>query len=51
MNRTFRLILVAIIGLVELISIIATLATFDQPVAEFGYNVGPDGVTVMALIS
>ena len=49
MNRTFRLVLVAIIGVVELISIIATLATFDQRVAEFGYNVGPDGVTVIAV--
>jgi hypothetical protein len=48
-NRTFRLILVAIIGLVELISIIATLATFNQPVAEYGHNFGSDGVTIIAV--
>jgi hypothetical protein len=49
MNRAVRLVLVVIIGVFELASIITTLATFDQPVGEYGYNIGSDGVTVIAV--
>lgn len=42
-------IVVALIALLELAGLIATLATFESPVAEFGYNVGSDGVTVVSV--
>jgi hypothetical protein len=48
-SRFLRLALVIVIGLFELGSIVATLATFDQSVGEYGYNIGPDGTTVIAV--
>jgi hypothetical protein len=48
-SRLVRVALVIVIGLCELGSIVATLATFDQSVGEYGYNIGPDGATVIAV--
>jgi hypothetical protein len=48
-KRSVRITLVILLGLFELGSIVATLATFDQSVGEYGYNIGPDGMTVIAV--
>ena len=47
--RPFRIALVTLIGLLELAALITSLATYDSPVAEYGYNVANDGTTVLAV--
>jgi hypothetical protein len=49
MTRFLRIAVVALIGLLELAAFITTLATYNRPAAEYGYNVGPDGVTIIAV--
>ncbi|HKU81018.1 MAG TPA: PDZ domain-containing protein [Candidatus Tumulicola sp.] len=44
-----RIVVVTILALLELAGLITTLATFESPASEFGYNVGSDGVTVASV--
>ena len=50
MNRWLRIAAVAVIGLLELAAFITILATFNAPVAQFGYNLGPDARTVVSVV-
>lgn len=45
----WRIVAVTVIALLELAGLVTTLATFESPVAEFGYNVGSDGATVVSV--
>jgi predicted metalloprotease with PDZ domain len=47
--RFARIAVVTLIALLELAGFVTTLTTYSRPVAEFGYNVGPDGVTISAV--
>ncbi|HEY1429638.1 MAG TPA: hypothetical protein VGF18_08695 [Candidatus Tumulicola sp.] len=49
MIRFLRLTLVIVLGVFELACIVTTLATFERPIGEYGYNVGSDGETVVAV--
>lgn len=44
-----RVVVVTIVALLELAGLATTLATFETPVSQFGYNVGSDGVTVVSV--
>ncbi|HEY1655500.1 MAG TPA: hypothetical protein VGF86_10325 [Candidatus Tumulicola sp.] len=44
-----RVVVVTLIALLELAALVTTLVTYELPVAEFGYNVGSDGVTVISV--
>jgi hypothetical protein len=45
--RSLRIAVVTLIGLYIVAAFVTTLVTFGWPVAEFGYNVGFDGVTLV----
>jgi hypothetical protein len=47
--RFFRIVIVTLMAVFELAGFLATLATFTRPLAEFGYNVAPDGTTISAV--
>lgn len=47
--RAARIALVTLIALAELAAVVTTLLTFNRPVAEYGYNVAYDGVTIAAV--
>lgn len=50
MKRGLRVAAVSILGLLELTAFITILATFNDPVAQFGYNLGTDAHTVVAVV-
>lgn len=47
--QAVRVAVVALIALYELTAFLTTLATFRQPVAEYGYTVALDGVTIASV--
>ena len=47
--KGLRIVAVAFIAVLELAGLVTTLITFEWPVAEFGYNVGSDGVTIVSV--
>lgn len=49
MARGLRIGIVALIAAFELAALITSLATYRRPAAEYGYNLGFDGRTVIAI--
>ncbi|MBV8372194.1 MAG: hypothetical protein JOY69_02950, partial [Candidatus Eremiobacteraeota bacterium] len=47
--RALRIVVVTLLGAFELAAVITTFATFDRPVAEYGYTVASDGETVASV--
>ncbi|MGA8532589.1 MAG: PDZ domain-containing protein [Candidatus Tumulicola sp.] len=47
--RFARILIVTLIALLEVAAFVTTLTTYGRPVAEFGYNVAADGVTISAV--
>jgi hypothetical protein len=48
MTRAVRIATVALIGILELAGFVTTLITYEHPVAEYGFNLGSDGLTIIA---
>lgn len=47
--RALRIAVVSLIGAFELAAFVTTLATFAQPMGEYGYTLGLDGTTVASV--
>jgi hypothetical protein len=48
-GRFARVAIVTLIAAFAVVCVITTSITYGWPVAEYGYNVGPDGVTISAV--
>ncbi|HEY5425815.1 MAG TPA: GAF domain-containing protein [Candidatus Tumulicola sp.] len=49
MMRGLRIAVVVLIGLFELAGFVTVLISYERPAAEYGFNLGPDGVTIIAV--
>lgn len=47
--RALPIVVVALVGMLELAAFVTTLITYDRPAAEYGFNLGSDGVTIIAV--
>jgi len=48
-RTTLRLIMVALLGIFELVLLVALLHSYDAPIGQYGFTVGSDGTTITTI--